>query len=585
MNTPPKSSDYSESPPDDETFLNLLGTALAYTVTVDGPATPQAIYMGGKLLSDVSDGVIGSPAFYEVCKLVYAKRSSGSGVIHTIMGLAEVLTEHEKLRILYCCVLLSIYAVAEHRREFVTAQIAGVFQITPSYYQQIVYSVVADLDRQSQNNEAPAGSGANRQEDTRPPASSTEGKSSKRAGHAWLLRISIMVVIALIFVADYLYDRNIYMTGLDAHQQADCVTALDLFERLIASRLFEFDGAPNFGNYSKEARYYSEQCRTLAQAESERRDGNVQAAAELYLQTTQEELPEFIKSKAIERLGTLIHTSRPEALASPKTCLATAQMIDAGLNNEENDALPIFRFTCGRIFEEQNQVSVAFETYVSVLGEFPGSSVAEQIEDILLSSIVACARSDALLEYDSIKERTDFIGVFYTGCGQRYEAAQNHENAMRLYQEFIDNFHSHGSISDIRAGFARSAFELAKQQSAPTIPTPKRTGTASGGRALVIIQNDSPESMEISFDGPEFRYEELDACRDCIVFQNPGPKECPNKGPSVTYSLMPGEYKILVRARSDNSVQPYIGEWMLESGSEYSSCFYIVITSRRSSRN
>ncbi|NJM07419.1 hypothetical protein HC891_16395 [Candidatus Gracilibacteria bacterium] len=80
------------------------------------------------------------------------------------------------------------------------------------------------------------------------------------------------------------------------------------------------------------------------------------------------------------------------------------------------------------------------------------------------------------------------------------------------------------------------------------------------------------------FSGPEVRVEELEPCVGCSDFSGSEPTACPELGPVGTYLLAPGTYDVVVKASGDGSVTPFRGNWVLDGGQEYSSCFYLVTT-------
>ena len=92
----------------------------------------------------------------------------------------------------------------------------------------------------------------------------------------------------------------------------------------------------------------------------------------------------------------------------------------------------------------------------------------------------------------------------------------------------------------------------------------------------MIIQNDSPNELRIVFSGLQNIIEKLGPCSDCIEYPDPGPIYCPEKGPIGTYTLLPGNYDVLVEVVDEYSVTPWVGDWALAGGYEYSNCFFIV---------
>jgi hypothetical protein len=112
-------------------------------------------------------------------------------------------------------------------------------------------------------------------------------------------------------------------------------------------------------------------------------------------------------------------------------------------------------------------------------------------------------------------------------------------------------------------------------QPANNLPQPQQTGpVAAGGKARVVIDNDSPFSMTVDFSGPESRHLSLPACGDCIEYFFP-PFSCPEKGPQMTVDLEPGTYQVEVVSGKDG-VLPFRGTWTLEADTGYFDCFIIL---------
>jgi hypothetical protein len=147
-----------------------------------------------------------------------------------------------------------------------------------------------------------------------------------------------------------------------------------------------------------------------------------------------------------------------------------------------------------------------------------------------------------------------------------------------MYELFRAEYPDHRLAPEVEAALARSVVENAKQSNAGTIPEPQPSGWVQGASAIVVVQNDSPERLRITFQGPEVRVEELAACSACEKHMIVKPLSCPQKGPIGRYTLQPGAYDVVAEAISDRSVSPFAGNWTLNRGQQYSSCFYIVVT-------
>lgn len=164
----------------------------------------------------------------------------------------------------------------------------------------------------------------------------------------------------------------------------------------------------------------------------------------------------------------------------------------------------------------------------------------------------------------------------HAACGDFYVEQGQYEDAIFVYEKFLDDYPTHEMADTVEDSLAEALVAWAKAAGAGNIPAPEVSGTTGGISTVVIIQNDSPESMRIVFTGPETRIEELPACTNCQTYFGTGPEFCPEIGPSGTYELAPGTYEVLVTATSDSGTTPFTGTWSLASGDEYFNCFYIV---------
>ena len=57
-----------------------------------------------------------------------------------------------------------------------------------------------------------------------------------------------------------------------------------------------------------------------------------------------------------------------------------------------------------------------------------------------------------------------------------------------------------------------------------------------------------------------------------------GADSLPEQGPTVHYTLQPGEYDVVVESLSEPNTRPWTGHWSLGNGDRYESCFYIMKT-------
>jgi tetratricopeptide (TPR) repeat protein len=187
-----------------------------------------------------------------------------------------------------------------------------------------------------------------------------------------------------------------------------------------------------------------------------------------------------------------------------------------------------------------------------------------------------CDRAEELQQNQLIAQNDTNLPLFYLACGQSYANAEQHPQAIAIYQRFLDNYSQHEKVEEVKAAWAKSMVLEAKDTGAGTIERPGLSGYTNDGTTVVEIRNDSPEKMRLVFSGPQPRYEEIEPCSDCETFFGQGPQGCPSKGPVGRYVLKPGQYDVVVKSISAQSVRPFTGTWQLDRNAIYNSCFFIV---------
>lgn len=458
-------------------------------------------------------------------------------------------------------------------------QIESAIRIAPERYQRIVSTLVTKRASSSVTPSETIRSAPAVSSPTQALPSGIVTSAVNENGNNWkrwaVVAGILAAIVAVIYFADYLYDLDQHIYGYAAYQRADCHTALSYMNRVSTASLF--GGIGSVSNIVQtNATDVAEQCKTLAAAQVALAAGDPASALGRLLSIERASIPSFLISEADKLVQSLVLTTLPSALATYETCQQVDEIGVTAFFESNPNAIPEFLFGCGRAYDSNNHQSQAFDTYVGALADYPDSAVAVQIEQILLESNLSCGRSEILIGNDVIAARESFMGKLYLACGKTYEDAKDYENALRVYREFMGRFEEHPQLEDVRDGLARSLFQYALSLGAPEIPEPGRSGSTKSGQTVVVIQNDSPESMRISFSGPDTLIEDLGSCIGCRVFRMVDEPYCQELGPVGTYTLAPGTYNVVVEATSDDDVIPFVGTWVLEDGAEYSHCFYIT---------
>jgi len=188
-----------------------------------------------------------------------------------------------------------------------------------------------------------------------------------------------------------------------------------------------------------------------------------------------------------------------------------------------------------------------------------------------------CDRIALLGESELLPRPGDQLPEIHYYCGRTYENIGELENAIAMYYIVRTDYPEHHLSSAATEGQARVEIEIAIAGAAGPIDPPRKSGTAPIGTSVYVVQNDSPEQMQLILRGPEVIIEEIPECSVCTKLTRE-PDECPNKGPITRITLKPGRYEVVVKSVRDDGVIPYHDSWNFQSGTEYADCYYILTT-------
>ena len=386
-------------------------------------------------------------------------------------------------------------------------------------------------------------------------------------------RLAVLLIIGFILYSAvrYFIDRSQYQKGHEAYQRADCITAMENFDKVIAGwRLGDF------GGYAALSEQENAECLPFQAAVEMQKNGDLSGALSAYTTFININDGSVLAEAARNNSLQLFKQNEPAVLASVESCGKISGLLDGNLLPSPDETLPSFYLACGQVFDSSGDSQSSFMMFKSLITEYPSHSFANNAEAALLENAVTCERADSLQSNNTISSRPDFMPRLYYKCGQTYEEDRDWSSAISMYEAFLAEFPEHTLAPEAEAGLARAIIAQAKAAGAGDIPAPERSGSTYSGQTEVVIQNDSPERLRIVFSGPETRIEELAACSSCINYTGIGPLYCPEMGPIGRYTLEPGEYEVVVESITDSGVTPWTGTWALGSGDEYSSCFFLV---------
>jgi hypothetical protein len=111
-------------------------------------------------------------------------------------------------------------------------------------------------------------------------------------------------------------------------------------------------------------------------------------------------------------------------------------------------------------------------------------------------------------------------------------------------------------------------------QPSPALLSILNSPNINPSQARLIIQNDSPYPVHVTWNGPENRVITVPACPTCSPYPLPGPSICRQDAPYEIHTLPPGTYTIV--AQYDTNVLPNRTTRDFSGGRSYFQCFSIV---------
>lgn len=395
-------------------------------------------------------------------------------------------------------------------------------------------------------------------------------KSKRRIGCGCLL--FLLVASLGYLVAGYIIDQSNYRNGHSAYLESDCETAIKYFDRVINSwNMFDL------ANHSSLAQAEWNECRPFLDAYTKEQVGNLKQALIAYSDFIRLYEGSVLSKTAVSRSASIFQQVEHAAIADTSTCKRIEVFLEQGFFPDRDTYLPSFYFACGQYYDSVNLTQDSFEFYTALLLEYSNHPLAEDTEKILFTNPVACSNINLLSANETIAQREDFIPTLYYRCGRTYQEKGNWANAIVLFEIFLDEYPGHSLTANVEAALANAILTRAQDVGAGEIAPPASSGTTGNELTEVVIQNHSPEKMRIVFSGPEVRIEKLETCKNCPTYPSgKEPEYCPEDGPVGYYTLIPGQYDVVVESISENMITPWKGTWNLESGDQYASCFFII---------
>lgn len=197
--------------------------------------------------------------------------------------------------------------------------------------------------------------------------------------------------------------------------------------------------------------------------------------------------------------------------------------------------------------------------WLTILNEdFPDLPITQQANEEAPQYLISAAR-EIVVNLDEYEEPIAAI-----------------DSAIAALNYMRDHYNDHLLADAAEALLARALVAQADLFAATEITRPLGHFDAEAGTTVLAIANSTPNRLRIALVGPENRVETIEPCRACRVYVNEEPDGCPSSYTEGIYTLVPGDYNIVVSVIDERGITPYRGEWELEGSFTYSHCFFIV---------
>jgi|Deesub1362A_J573_1020465.scaffolds.fasta_scaffold12089_1 tetratricopeptide (TPR) repeat protein len=258
-------------------------------------------------------------------------------------------------------------------------------------------------------------------------------------------------------------------------------------------------------------------------------------------------------------------------VGNPRVCQDLESMQEEPALAGHDNLMAGIYFHCAQALEAEDNHREAFSMYVALIRSYPESPLVEKAALGLLESPLACEREEMLRSL-LLAKAPDTFPPFYYLCGQRFEAQENLEQAIALYQRFLDLYEGHELFEAVEEALARAVVERAQFGESTSLGSPDEIGLASEGAAQVVVANGTNERLRIALVGPELLVGMMAPCKQCSVVIVPLFEGCPSEAEETTFTLAPGKYQAVVDVVGSSYLPPARGEWHLQPGVKYFIC-------------
>lgn len=400
-----------------------------------------------------------------------------------------------------------------------------------------------------------------------PPFGFPRPKRSYRK--AWLsllaATLAIVVVVAGYTAVRFFIDNNTFNDAHAAYERADCTAAIAPFDDVInAWRILPL-GSPVARAQSEKA-----ECLAFQEAASHQQAGNAPGALAAYATFIPGRPPSPLVDAARSRTGDLLKQPDIVRLATIETCDTLPVLRDQNLLDPST--APTFLAACGSAYAHGNDRQKSQTTYSRLFQEFSTDKVATETEAQLLQDASWCPWLSNLRNDPVLSALKDLIPGLLLTCAKAPKVLPR--DAILYMEDFLSKFPSHRFTPDALATLAAMLNKSARSDlSARDFGKEELIGPTPGTQAIIILYNDSPESLRIALSGPEPRVETIAPCPSCPISPpNTPSKNCAKSAIPLRILITPGEYDVAINFNESTTNGAY-AHWSLKPAKQYFACY------------
>jgi hypothetical protein len=314
------------------------------------------------------------------------------------------------------------------------------------------------------------------------------------------------------------------------------------------------------------------ECRAFQEGVDRQTSGNGPAALASYARFLPGRPQSPLADAARERVASLFKQPDVNALASVESCDVLSSLRDEKLLDAA--VTPGFHAACGAAYARAADKTKAIATYSLLFKDFSTHKVAAETETALLQDVGWCLELDKFRNDQVLSALRDLLPGLLATCAKAPTTPDS--VAIEEAEELLKKYPGHRFTAEVMGTFAQRLFNKVRTDSkSTTLRAAEVTGSPGGGKAIIMLYNDSTEPMRVVLSGPEPRVEEIGGCPNCPV-ETDKAGICRQQATLKRLVVAPGEYDFAID--STEATSGAHAHWTLQPGKQYFGCYSTVKT-------